>query len=598
MSTAAAVRLPFDDDGGREDREDRGDHEADEAFLASLPPHLRDVRARRELTREDLPRRGGSLEDPQLSAAAQRVWDARVSEGRCLARKHRALAELYAHDGDYEEVAELDSVDTTRAALALRVTGGAAGWQLRDAYHAVHLFPHCLTELESGALAPAWFQKMLRSSRGLSDDSRRNLDIAVAAWSFDITPERFFTLLKKLISLLEQREERPDPLSRLSRGVDLLPSVEPGMGTIQINGPIPEILAQWKRWDESARAVQTAQRTALREGTPVPHDPDGRVLETGRALPLSELRFALMASAVPDLDGVAVPAGRFRLNVTVPAMTLLGASDEPGLLEGTIPLPPSMARSLAGGEGTWYRVLTDGASGAFLPLPADRYVPTAAMLEHLRLRQGMCAVPGCTRPTSWASECDHIEECRRGTEDAGGLTEIENLHLLCWQHHLDKTNGLLDPTRLPTAPTEPGRSRWAIGRDGDTVTVIDDLDTASIRIAEQLAEAWTCFLRGTHAADPATTPATPEPDTTGPAPTGTSWTGPAPTGPPPTGPAPTRPEPPPDRTTGTHRVIPLRPPDGSEPPPWPDAPGDEPPPPPKGTEIPPGPWGDPGPPPF
>src|SRR5699024_442918 len=169
---------------------------------------------------------------------------------------------------------------------------------------------------------------------------------------------------------------------------------------------------------------------------------------------------------------------------------------------------PSMARSLAGNEETWYRVLTDGATGAFLPLPAQRYQPTAAMLEHLRLRHSMCAVPGCTRPTSWASECDHIEECLRGTEGEGGLTEIENLHLLCWQHHLDKTNGLLDPTRLPTTPTEPGRTRWSIGTSGDAITVIDDLDTASIQIAEDLAQAWTSYLRGTHAADPATSPIT------------------------------------------------------------------------------------------
>src|SRR5699024_572666 len=112
-----------------------------------------------------------------------------------------------------------------------------------------------------------------------------------------ISPERFFTLLKKLITLLEQREQRPDPLARLTRSVELLPGIEPGMGTIQIHGPIPEILAQWKRLDESARAVQQAQRTALREGTPIPHDPDDRARDAGRALPLGELRFALLASA-------------------------------------------------------------------------------------------------------------------------------------------------------------------------------------------------------------------------------------------------------------------------------------------------------------
>lgn len=575
MSAIEESPSPFDEDG----RDDAAAAGAEEAFLESLPHRLREVDARQALTRDDLPRRGNSMDNPQLSAATQRVWDAERAEARCLAEKLRALADLYEHDGDYEEICEVDSVEATRAGLALRVTSGAAAGQLRDAYQAAHLFPRCLDRLDSGKMPSTWFQKMLRTSRSLSDDSRRKMDLVISTWSPDISPERFFTLLKKLIVLLEQRENRPDPAACLRRTVELLPSVEPGMGTIQVSGPIPDILAQWKMLDESARALQSAQRAALKEGTEIPHDPEGRVLETGRALPLHELRFALLAGATLDLEGVAVPAGRFRLNVTVPALTLLGASDEPGMLEGTIPLPPSMARSLAGGEGAWYRVLTDPASGAFLPLAADRYVPTAAMLEHLRLRHSMCAVPGCTRSTSWASECDHIEECRRGTPEAGGPTEVENLHLLCWQHHLDKTAGLLDPTRLPTGGTEPGRTRWEIGRDGDVVTVIDDLDTSSILVAESLAAAWTCFLRGAHCADPVAEAVV-------------------------TDPAPPAPEP-----ERSGRVIPLKPPPGDDsgtppaPPPGDDS-GAPPAPPPRRrrppdiAEIPEGPWGEHGPPPF
>src|SRR5699024_3771420 len=79
-----------------------------------------------------------------------------------------------------------------------------------------------LTQINCQALCPVWFQKMLRSSRALSDESRRKLDIAVSSWSVDISPERFFTLLRKLITLLEQREQRPDPLSCLTRKVELL----------------------------------------------------------------------------------------------------------------------------------------------------------------------------------------------------------------------------------------------------------------------------------------------------------------------------------------------------------------------------------------
>ena len=56
----------------------------------------------------------------------------------------------------------------------------------------------------------------------------------------------------------------------------------------------------------------------------------------------------LLGGAALDTDGIPVPRPRFRLNVTVPVLTLLGGSEEPGMLEGTIPIPPAMARELAG----------------------------------------------------------------------------------------------------------------------------------------------------------------------------------------------------------------------------------------------------------
>src|SRR5699024_12253268 len=68
------------------------------------------------------------------------------------------------------------------------------------------------------------------------------------------------------------------------------------------------------------------------------------------------------------------------------------------------------------------------------------------------------------------------------------------------------THGLLAPPRLPSPPTRPGRTRWSTGTHGHAATVIDDLDTASIQIAEDLAQACACYLRSTHAADPATDP--------------------------------------------------------------------------------------------
>ena len=335
----------------------------------------------------------------------------------------------------------------------------------------------------------AWFLRMLKTSRDLTDASRRDLDLAISTWSMDITPERFFTLLKALIQHLQERENRPDPVASLERAVELLPGQQAGTGVLQITGPIPEILAQWKTLDESARAVQSAQRAALRDGTPIPHDPDGTVQETGRALPLARLRYLLMDSADLDLDGVGVPAERFRLNITVPVLTLLGASDEPGTLDGVTPLPPSLARSLAGAADVWHRVLTAPNSGAFLPLPADRYADPA-MLQHLRLRNAQCGAR--ITASSWASNATTSRNAC-GHHRKGGLTEIENLHLLCWQHHLDKTNGLLDPPDHHLRP-RAGRTRWKVGGHGDR-SPSSTTSTPRASAAEDLADAWTCFLR-------------------------------------------------------------------------------------------------------
>ncbi|AXK46156.1 HNH endonuclease signature motif containing protein [Brachybacterium saurashtrense] len=565
------------DDGEKFDEEpskwagESPDERPDEAaLLAALPERLRHVRAQRELTRDALLCRGRSEEDPQLSTAVQRVWDAQWAAGRHLAEEYRALAELHAHEGEYEEVAEMDEVDTLRAALALRVTRSAASWRLRDAYQAVHLFPRAIARLEEGIMPGPWFQRLMKASRNLSDSSRRDLDMILSTWSMDISPERFFTLLRALVDHLRDRERTPDPVVALERSVQLLPGPEPGTGTLSITGPIPDVLARWKRLDDSARAIQAEQRAALRDGTEIPHDPDGIARETGRALPLSRLRYQLMDGAELDLDGVSVPAERFRLNVTVPALTLLGASDEPAMLDGATPLPATLARSLAGTADDWYRVLTDASSGAFLPLPAERYTPTPAMLEHLRLRHAQCAVPGCARPSSWASECDHIEECRRGTPGEGGLTEIENLHLLCWQHHLDKTAGLLDPTRIPTPAREPGRTRWRIGDSGDAVTAIDDLDTASLHMVDVLTAAWTSFLRGTRAGSAPFEPAPVDRAPVDPAPVDPAPVDPAPVGSgrsaPTLDPAPTGRE---DPGVEPHGVAPPpRGPDGEDPPPF------------------------------
>ncbi|BCW71788.1 hypothetical protein NicSoilB8_28320 [Arthrobacter sp. NicSoilB8] len=72
--------------------------------------------------------------------------------------------------------------------------------------------------------------------------------------------------------------------------------------------------------------------------------------------------------------GGGVPSPRAQVLVTVPVLSLLGVTGEPAVLDGYGPIPPSMARRLvAGGAGSFYRVLVDPRDGAPLEIGRSSY---------------------------------------------------------------------------------------------------------------------------------------------------------------------------------------------------------------------------------
>ncbi|MEQ7735938.1 DUF222 domain-containing protein, partial [Escherichia coli] len=91
------------------------------------------------------------------------------------------------------------------------------------------------------------------------------------------------------------------------------------------------------------------------------------------------------------------PAPRAQVLVMVPVFSLLGATDEPALLDGHGPIPASMARKLvAEGAESLYRVLVDPRDGAPLEIGRTSYRIPEAMRRWLRLRDGKCPFPGCS----------------------------------------------------------------------------------------------------------------------------------------------------------------------------------------------------------
>ena len=440
------------------------------------------VRARKPLDPASFAARSftepGSLE----VHAAHELFASLADEARAYAERLRKLATLWDDTDDDE-----GDTYTILVADARRVTLNQARTLLRDAATAVTGLPLTLARVATGELPASWFEQLLRRVRRLTPDQCRQLDDRVSTWDLaNISNDRFTRELGKLITWFGPAAANGSPQEQRDVALHVNPDND-GTASLVITGPVHEIVDLSHRLDASARTVQDEQRHALEEGRPVPFDVDGDAARDGHHLTLAALRYAILTRTVHDTAGIEVPGSRMRLQIVVPAMTLLGESEAPGTIDGTIPLPAPMARHLAAGESTWYRILTDPSDGAYLPLPPKRYSPTRSMQEHLRLLDPVCAVPGCTRNTCTIGESDHIEEYDHDDPENGGQTALENLHRLCWKHHDMKTRGKLDPVRNPD-----GSTTWSINGLA-TLQAEQNKDLLTPMIADALQRSWEIF---------------------------------------------------------------------------------------------------------
>lgn len=118
----------------------------------------------------------------------------------------------------------------------------------------------------------------------------------------------------------------------------------------------------------------------------------------------------------------------------------------PGL--GVIPADVITA-ILRAGSLTLRRALLDTTTGALLtgPSPARTpYKPSHALAEAIRLRDGTCRFPGCTRPAEHA-DIDHVNPYDPDNPDA--QTTGSNLQCLCRAHHRAKQSGAWTVTMTP-----------------------------------------------------------------------------------------------------------------------------------------------------
>ena len=184
----------------------------------------------------------------------------------------------------------------------------------------------------------------------------------------------------------------------------------------------------------------------------------------GEKRTLTQLKADVFADII--LDGVT-PSGvgkgiRGAVNVTVPVLTLMGLSEEPGFLEGCGPIDPDTARRIAAGAPSFTRILVHPETGVVLSVGRDRYAVPKDLKRFLRVRDKTCRFPGCNRS---AAHCD-LDHSLDWQFD--GLTAHDNLAHLCpGCHALKSETGwqvqhLGDGTLKWTSPTgrtfmsEPG----------------------------------------------------------------------------------------------------------------------------------------------
>ncbi|WP_345045946.1 HNH endonuclease signature motif containing protein [Arthrobacter methylotrophus] len=379
-----------------------------------------------------------------------------VQAARALASPAPSPQERTAHE--LALIAEL--------ACALTVSERTAAALLSESHALTTALPRTLTALGSGTIS--W-----QHARIIIDETD-TLDPAALETHFldpdtptpargcpagDLVPSRFRA---KALTWRERHHpisiEKRHAKRAQDRRVEYTPDKD-GMAWLSAHLPAATAAAIWNRTTTAARALQSpheprtlaqlrADITAtwlLTNGTNNTNDemPDGGTEVSG---------------AEPGQAG-RVPSPKAQVLITVPVLSLLGATDEPAMLDGYGPIPPSMARRLiTDGADSFHRVLTDPRDGAPLEIGRTSYRVTKAQRQWLRLRDGKCPFPGCNNH-SLDNEADHLLAWAHG-----GTTGISNLAQPCPKHHrLKHRTGWTPTTASKNSPpgwTSPSQRHY------------------------------------------------------------------------------------------------------------------------------------------
>jgi hypothetical protein len=321
-----------------------------------------------------------------------------------------------AHGPAWDDAELARRTMAAEAAGALRLRAVTAGGMIFDATRLVHDLPGFHESLSQGRITWGHALKMLELTVNLPSEVLAVFAARVLPAAEKLTSTQFGRVAGRVLERM-----RPVPLAERAavgfaqRRVVLNPDAD-GMAWLTAYLKADEARAIYDRLSRIAKNLDT-DAAALESS-----DPE-RTTDQRRA---DAYRDLLLDGIGPNGLGHGI---RGTVHITVPALTLLGRSDEPAILDGYGPIDPESARRIAGTASSWTRILTHPETGCRLSVGRDQYAPPADMRRYLQARDQTCQGIGCNRRAS-LSEIDHTRAW-----NTGGRTSVDNLVHLCRPCH-------------------------------------------------------------------------------------------------------------------------------------------------------------------
>ena len=411
--------------------------------------------------------------DAELTRVAELDRVIRAAQAEQFRRIEAARLLAASLDGVTESSGFAEREFATRSFVAelattLTVHEATAGRLVADAGRLTGPFEATLDALSAGTICVGRVRTLLELAGTLPGDAVAAFEHAALRHPRAETPSAFRRRLRSL-----RERIHPEPLAarhqrgRTERRVCLDPG-EDGMAWLSLYLEAERGVAIIARLDALA---DTEQRARVADPAADPgaaaSDPAAAASDPAAAASAArtreQLRLDLAAGLLLGGQGAAdsAPTGIVtpKIYVTVPVLTLLGHTDQPAELDGYGPIDADTARRLAAHAPSFRRILTHPETGAYLSYGRDTYRVPADLAGYLRIRDGGCRFPGCTR-TAVRSDIDHTTDWQ-----SGGNTRHDNLAHLCRKHHRLKHN-----TRWRMKQALGGEIRWTspAGREHTT----------------------------------------------------------------------------------------------------------------------------------